>query len=53
MKMAGMRWSIQKAHSLIWLRCKYFEDKWDSTWEQINLREYLDWNPDEQMRESA
>lgn len=53
MKMAGMRWSIQKANSLIWLRCKYFEDQWDSTWEQINLREYLDWNPDEQMRESA
>ena len=53
MKMAGMRWSIQKENSLIWLRCKYFEDQWDSTWEQINLREYLDWNPEEEMEKSA
>lgn len=53
MKMAGMRWSVQKANSLLWLRCKYFEDQWDFTWDQIDLREYLDWIPEEELKESA
>ena len=53
MKMAGMRWSIDKANSLLWLRCKYFEDQWDSTWEEMDLREFLNWNPDEEMKKSA
>lgn len=53
MKMAGMRWSVDKANSLLWLRCRYFEDRWDSTWEQMDLREFLNWNPDEELRECA
>lgn len=53
MKMAGMRWSVVKANSILWLRCKYFEDQWDATWEQMDLCEFLDWNPDQELKESA
>jgi hypothetical protein len=41
LKQAGMRWSIDGANSMIWLRSKYFEDQWDDFWEQMRLPEYL------------
>ena len=53
MKMAGMRWSVPRANSLLWLRCKYFEDQWESFWDKMNLRDYLDWDPDVEGREAA
>jgi hypothetical protein len=44
MKRSGMRWSLQHANALIWLRCKYYEDQWDDFWENLNLSEYMDHN---------
>ena len=41
LKQAGMRWSIRNANALIWLRCLYFEDRWDNFWQQMNPKEYL------------
>ena len=37
LKMSGMRWTIKNANSLIWLRCKYFEEKWDDFWDNVFL----------------
>ena len=37
LKMSGMRWTIKNANSLIWLRCKYFEEKWDHFWDNVFL----------------
>jgi len=44
LKRTGMRWTLQHANSLIWIRCKYFEDRWDLFWKNLNLSEYLDHN---------
>ena len=41
LKQAGMRWSIRNSNALIWLRCLYFEDQWDSFWKHMNPKEYL------------
>lgn len=44
MKRSGMRWSLQHANALIWLRCKYYEDQWDEFWENLKLPEYMNHN---------
>jgi len=44
MKRAGMRWSLQHANALIWLRCKYYEEYWDEFWEKLKLSDYLNHN---------
>jgi hypothetical protein len=41
LKLAGMRWDVRNANSMIWLRSKYFEDDWDKFWEEMNISEYL------------
>ncbi len=41
LKQAGMRWSLSRANSIIWLRCKYFEDKWHEFWQDLELDKYL------------
>lgn len=51
LKQAGMRWSIDGANSMIWLRSKYFEDQWDGFWEEMKLPEYL--NKDELYENAA
>ena len=40
MKMTGCRWLIEKAEHMIWLRAKYFEDRWDTFWEKMKYREF-------------
>ena len=44
LKRTGMRWTLQHANAIIWLRCKYFEDQWDHFWDTMTLSEYLDHN---------
>lgn len=44
MKRSGMRWSMQHANALIWLRCKYYENLWDEFWENMKLPDYMDHN---------
>jgi hypothetical protein len=44
LKLAGMRWSLSHANSMIWLRSKYFEDCWLAFWEEMDLNEYME-NP--------
>jgi len=44
LKRTGMRWTLQHANAIIWLRCKYFEDQWDDFWNNVNLSDYLDHN---------
>jgi hypothetical protein len=41
LKLAGMRWTLSHANAMIWLRCKYYEDQWDSFWEKLNIATYL------------
>jgi hypothetical protein len=41
LKQTGMRWTIKHANAMIWLRCKYFEDRWDEFWHSMRLREYF------------
>lgn len=41
LKRTGMRWTLSNANAMIWLRCKYFEDRWDEFWESMKLAEYL------------
>jgi hypothetical protein len=44
LKRTGMRWTLQHANSIIWLRCKYFEDRWDQFWNNMKLSDFLDHN---------
>lgn len=44
MKRSGMRWSLQHANALIWLRCKYYENDWDGFWDDLKLSEYMNHN---------
>ena len=41
LKLSGMRWTIDHADAIIWLRCKYFENYWEQFWNDLDLREYL------------
>jgi hypothetical protein len=41
LKQAGMRWTLSRANSMIWLRCKYFENRWNDFWHSVDLNEYL------------
>lgn len=41
MKQAGMRWCVKNANAMIWLRCVYFEDRWDSFWDSMNVMDYM------------
>lgn len=41
LKRAGMRWTLQQSNAMIWLRCKYYEDRWDEFWEKLNFAEYM------------
>jgi hypothetical protein len=41
MKLSGMRWTGDQANALLWLRCRYFEGRWDEFWDEIDLEEYL------------
>lgn len=38
LKRTGMRWNIKNANAMIWLRSKYFEDRWHEGWDNINLK---------------
>ncbi len=42
LKRTGMRWTLQHANAIIWLRCKYFEDQWDEFWGSMNLSDFID-----------
>lgn len=42
LKRTGMRWTLQHANSIIWLRCKYFEDQWDAFWDEMHLPDFMD-----------
>ncbi len=42
LKRTGMRWTLQHANALIWLRCKYFEERWDAFWDSMKLSDFLD-----------
>lgn len=44
LKRSGMRWSLQHANALIWLRCKYYEGQWEDFWEKMKLPDYMDHN---------
>lgn len=44
LKRTGMRWTLQHANAVIWLRCKYFEDQWDAFWDEMDLPSYLNHN---------
>ncbi len=41
LKMAGMRWTLSHANAMIWIRGKYFEDQWDSFWDEMDIAIYL------------
>lgn len=41
LKQAGMRWSKIQANAMIWLRCKYFEDIWETFWDQLSISKFL------------
>jgi hypothetical protein len=41
LKLSGMQWTISHANAMIHLRCKYYEGNWDSFWEDMNLKDYL------------
>ncbi len=51
MKQAGMRWCVKNANAMIWLRCVYFEDRWDLFWDSMNVKDYL--NPGKTRQRSA
>lgn len=44
LKRTGMRWTLQHANAIIWLRCKYFEDNWDSFWDEMFFPDYINHN---------
>lgn len=52
LKLAGMRWSLSHANSMIWLRSLYFEDRWCEFWEKMSLPEYYA-NPGDTHAEAA
>lgn len=40
-KLTGCAWRRDNAEALMWLRAKYFENNWDSFWNNMNYRKYL------------
>lgn len=41
LKQTGCHWRANNAESLIWLRSKYFEDRWDDFWDKMNYRNFM------------
>lgn len=44
LKRTGMRWTLQHANAVIWLRCKYFETQWDQFWDYMDLPSFMNHN---------
>lgn len=40
-KSTGMRWKIERANAMIWMRCKYFEDQWQEFWDEMDYCEFM------------
>ena len=53
LKQAGMRWTLSHANSMTWIRSKYFEDRWDAFWDDINLEEYFSDHESVHMKKTA
>lgn len=43
-KMTGCHWRRDNAEALMWLRAKYFEDRWDEFWEKMKYRNFMKGN---------
>lgn len=41
LKQTGCHWRRDNAEALLWLRCKYFEDRWNEFWESMTYRDFL------------
>lgn len=41
LKLNGMMWTKRNARAILWLRCAFFEDRWDKLWRRISLPEAL------------
>lgn len=40
-KRSGMMWTKRNARALLWLRCAFFEERWDAIWNQLPIRQAL------------
>lgn len=40
-KMTGCHWRRDNAEALMWLRAKYFEDRWDEFWGKMKYRNFM------------
>jgi hypothetical protein len=39
-----MQWTISNSNAMIHLRCKYYEGNWETFWDNMNLKDYLDYD---------